>query len=34
MRIRSTLGTVLRDVQFWIPVSVLVGGLLILRAIQ
>jgi hypothetical protein len=31
---RSMLATVLRDVQFWIPVAVLVGGLLVLNAIQ
>lgn len=25
------LGSVLRDVQFWIPLVVLIGGLLVLR---
>ena len=25
------MGLVLRDVQFWIPVVVLIGGLLVLR---
>lgn len=34
MNKRSALATVLRDVQFWIPVAVLLGGLLVLRAIQ
>lgn len=28
------LGLVLRDVHFWIPVAVLVGGLLVLRWIS
>lgn len=28
---RGRLGTVLRDVQFWIPLLVLIGGLLVLR---
>ena len=27
---RSRLGSVLRDVQFWIPVLVLIGGLAVL----
>jgi hypothetical protein len=27
-------GTVLRDVQFWVPVVVLIGGLLVLRWIH
>ncbi|HEX2780884.1 MAG TPA: hypothetical protein VHM30_15390 [Gemmatimonadaceae bacterium] len=31
---RGVLGLVLRDVQFWVPVAVLVGGLLVLRWIQ
>lgn len=31
---RSLFGTVLRDVQFWIPVVVLLGGLLVLRIIS
>jgi hypothetical protein len=31
---RARLGSVLRDVQFWIPVLVLVGGLLVLRWIR
>jgi hypothetical protein len=28
---RGRLGSILRDVQFWIPVVVLIGGLLVLR---
>ena len=28
---RHRLGAVLTDVQFWIPVIVLIGGLLVLR---
>ncbi len=28
---RTRVGAVLRDVQFWIPVLVLIGGLLVLR---
>lgn len=28
------LGLVLRDVQFWVPVAVLLGGLLVLRWIS
>jgi hypothetical protein len=28
------LGLVLRDVQFWVPVAVLAGGLLVLRWIS
>lgn len=31
---RSWLGPVLRDVQFWVPVVVLIGGLLVLVWIQ
>ena len=31
---RSWLSLVLRDVQFWVPVVVLVGGLLVLRWIH
>jgi hypothetical protein len=31
---RSWLGPVLRDVQFWVPVVVLIGGLLVLAWIQ
>lgn len=31
---RSIWGTILRDVQFWIPVAVLVIGLLVLRSMQ
>jgi hypothetical protein len=27
---RARVGSVLRDVQFWIPVLVLIGGLLVL----
>jgi len=30
----SWLGLVLRDVQFWVPVAVLLGGLLVLRWIS
>ena len=30
----SLLGLVLRDVQFWVPVAFLVGGLLVLRWIS
>jgi hypothetical protein len=30
----SRLGLVLRDVHFWVPVAVLVGGLLVLRWIS
>jgi hypothetical protein len=30
----SLLGRVLRDVQFWVPVAVLAGGLLVLRWIS
>jgi hypothetical protein len=28
---RPRLGSILRDVQFWIPVVVLIGGLLVLQ---
>jgi hypothetical protein len=30
----SWLGLVLRDVQFWVPVAVLIAGLLVLRWIS
>jgi hypothetical protein len=30
----SWLGLVLHDVQFWVPVAVLAGGLLVLRWIS
>ena len=30
----SWLGLVLSDVQFWVPVAVLIGGLLVLRWIS
>jgi hypothetical protein len=30
----SWLGLVMRDVQFWVPVGVLIGGLLVLRWIS
>jgi hypothetical protein len=30
----SWVGLVLRDVQFWVPVAVLVAGLLVLRWIS
>jgi hypothetical protein len=31
---RTWLASVLRDVQFWVPVVVLIGGLLVLAWIQ
>lgn len=31
---RSWLGLVLRDAQFWVPVVVLLGGLIVLRWIH
>lgn len=31
---RSRIGAVLRDVQFWIPVIVLIGGLMVLQWIR
>jgi hypothetical protein len=31
---RSRAVTILRDVQFWIPVAVLIGGLFVLRWIS
>jgi hypothetical protein len=31
---RSWLGLIIRDVQFWVPVVVLIGGLLVLAWIQ
>ena len=33
-RSRSWLSLVLRDIQFWIPVAVLIGGLIVLRWIH
>jgi hypothetical protein len=33
-RPRSWLSLVLGDVQFWVPVAVLIGGLLVLRWIS
>jgi hypothetical protein len=30
----SWIGLVLRDVHFWVPVTVLIGGLFVLRWIQ
>jgi hypothetical protein len=33
-RSRSKLSLVLRDVHFWVPVIVLIGGLLVLRWIH
>ena len=33
-RERGLVATALRDVQFWVPVVVLVGGLLVLRWIS
>ena len=34
MAIRGVWKTVLRDLQFWIPVAVLLGGLLVLGSMQ
>ena len=34
MRPRSLLGSVLTDIQFWIPLAVLIGGLIVLSAIH
>jgi hypothetical protein len=31
---RSRIGSILRDVQFWIPVIVLIGGLAVLAWIR
>ena len=31
---RSIVRTVLTDLQFWVPVAVLIGGLLVLRWIS
>lgn len=31
---RSWFGLVVRDIQFWVPVAVLVAGLLVLRWIS
>ena len=31
---RGWLASVLTDVQFWVPVAVLVGGLILLRSIH
>lgn len=31
---RNWLGLVLSDIQFWVPVAVLIGGLLVLRWIS
>lgn len=33
-RSRGMLGSVLTDVQFWIPLAVLIGGLILLSAIH
>jgi hypothetical protein len=33
-RRRSWVALVLRDVQFWVPVAVLIGGLLVLNWIE
>jgi hypothetical protein len=33
-RSRTWVGLVLRDVHFWVPVVVLIGGLLVLRWIS
>jgi hypothetical protein len=33
-RSRGWVGLVLRDVHFWVPVAVLIGGLLVLRWIS
>ena len=34
IRPRSMLGSVLTDIQFWIPLAVLIGGLILLSAIH
>jgi hypothetical protein len=34
IRSRGMLGSVLTDVQFWIPLAVLIGGLILLSAIH
>jgi hypothetical protein len=31
---RTRIGSILRDVQFWIPVIVLIGGLVVLAWIR
>ena len=31
---RSWLMSVLTDIQFWVPVAVLIGGLLLLRSLH
>ena len=33
-RPRSMLGSVLTDIQFWVPLAVLIGGLILLSAIH
>jgi hypothetical protein len=33
-RSQSWLGLILRDVHFWVPVAVLIGGLVVLRWIS
>jgi hypothetical protein len=33
-RTRSRMTSVLTDIHFWVPVAVLIGGLLLLRSIH
>jgi len=33
-RPRGMLGSVLTDIQFWVPLAVLIGGLILLSAIH
>ena len=33
-RSRGMLGSVLTDIQFWVPLAVLIGGLILLSAIH
>jgi hypothetical protein len=33
-RSRGMLGSVLTDIQFWVPLAVLIGGLVLLSAIH
>ncbi len=33
-RTKSWVGAMLHDAHFWVPLAVLLGGLLLLRAIQ
>jgi hypothetical protein len=34
MNSKNSLRTILSDIQFWVPVIVLIGGLFVLRWIQ